>query len=175
MKSFLLLLLSSLLFALPAFAGKVKLVETSQIIRLTGTATDGQCVPWHSHFTNYILGGCSYEYTSWAPERNVTITEIEVMILIPTVDQNGICDVTVYTEDSPGADTWNVVASSGNYCPMNGLTATGDSCRHNVDIALDRGEYIVLGFNDFAGIPAACESEVTDPTVRVILWGEYTD
>jgi hypothetical protein len=175
MKKLILVLLASLVIALPATAQKTRslLAFTTQWITVTGEGST-ECV--HFHYSgNYVTQTCGWQYGGWTAPRNATITELEVLVMSGTYDLGGDCGLVVVT---PGLDdsVWDNVVGGPYYTDLGGeAPTTSVRNRVNTDIDVTAGLSYGFYFQEWTDVPSYCITGETDPIIQLLIWGEWTE
>jgi hypothetical protein len=179
MKKLILLAIVALFIAAPAQAQRTRqlLAATENMITVNG---EGECIPFHyGGNSGFVDQGCSFQYFSWYPQRNATITEIQVVVVFDTNTQAGECGLVI--ETSLADELFDQAFAGPYYVDMSGsvndVYDNGSAYvnRINVDLDVTSGTAYGIQFVEWTGHPSICWSGGASATIQVRLWGEYTE
>lgn len=181
MKKLILLAIVAFFIAAPAHAQRTRelLAFTENMITVNG---EGECIPFHyGGNSGFVDQACAFQYFSWYPQRDATITEIQVTVVLDTGTMGGECGLVI--ETSLADENFDQAFAGPYYVDMSGSVTdvydgTGGSAyvnRINVDLDVTSGTAYGIQFVEWTGHPSICWSGGDSAVVQVRLWGEYTE
>jgi hypothetical protein len=166
---------------MPAFGQQTRtlLGQMTNPIAISGTGPS-KCFAFNFG-SQYSQQWCTYKGISWTAERAMTITEISVTVVESSDDMTGRCGLQLVYDN--GGSNFDQVFAGPYYLdlsPRGGLspwyTGHGYVIRINVDLDIYAGQTLGFTVEDWAPDLSQCAGDPDDiPTIKIHLWGEYTE